>query len=182
MSLAAKKLKENVSEYIIFLWQMEDLLRAVHFDADALDEFISSYAPNDVAFASEKKWFSGLVGDMKRDGVEQRGHITEIHELIFELNYLHNTLLNIVKDKAYNEAYRVAQPNIKEYISRTDGKSTNDVEVCLTALYGLLVLRLRKEPISEETQAAMQSFSNLLAKLSFHYRQMKQGEFNYSLN
>ena len=37
MSLAAKKLKENISEYIIFLWQMEDLLRAVQFDADALD-------------------------------------------------------------------------------------------------------------------------------------------------
>jgi hypothetical protein len=182
MSLAAKKLKENVSEYIIFLWQMEDLLRAVHFNAEALDEFIGSYAPNAGAIEEEKKWFQGLVTNMKRDGVEQRGHVTEIHELIFELNYLHNTLLNIVKDRAYNDAYLLAQPNIKEYISRTDGKSTNDVEVCLTALYGLLLLRLRKEPISEATQAAMQSFSGLLAKLSHHYSRMKHGEFNYSLN
>jgi len=182
MSLAAKKLRENISEYIIFLWQMEDLLRAVQFDANALDEFILSYAPDSKAFETEKKWFSGLAGDMRKDGVEQRGHVSEIHELIFELNYLHNTLLNIVRDKSYADAYLQAQPNIKEYLARTDGKSTNDVEVCLTALYGLMVLRLRKEVISQETEVAMKTFSSLLAKLSHHYRLMKQGEFNFSLN
>jgi hypothetical protein len=177
MSLAAKKLKENVSEYIIFLWQMEDLLRAVRFDSNALDDFIASYTPSEDAFDSEKRWFTELSSTMRRDGVEQRGHISEVHEIIFELNYLHNTLLNVVKDKAYADAYRTAQPNIKEYLARTDGKSTNDVEVCLTALYGLLVLRLRKEPVSDATAQAMQSFSQLMAK-----RLMKQGEFNFSLN
>jgi len=182
MSLAAKKLRENISEYIIFLWQMEDLLRAVHFDANALDEFIQSYAPDAKSRESERSWFAELTSSMRRDGVEQRGHVSEIHELIFELNYLHNTLLNIVRDKSYSDAYMQAQPNIKEYLSRTDGKSTNDVEVCLTALYGLMVLRLRKEPISTETEVAMRTFSNLLSKLSHHYRMMKQGEFNFSLN
>jgi len=182
MSLAAKKLRENISEYVIFLWQMEDLLRAVHFDANALEVFIHSYAPDENAFETEKKWFAGLAQSMRKDGVEQRGHVSEIHELIFELNYLHNTLLNIVRDKSYAEAYLQAQPNIKDYLQRTDGKSTNDVEVCLTALYGLMVLRLRKEPISAETDAAMKTFSNLLAKLSHQYRLMKQGEFNFSLN
>jgi hypothetical protein len=182
MSLAAKKLRENISEYIIFLWQMEDLLRAVNFSTEALDEFIGSYTPDEVAFKSEKKWFVELAGNMRKDGVEQRGHVSEIHELIFELNYLHNTLLNIVRDASYLDTYRHAQPNIKEYLSRTDGKSTNDVEVCLTALYGLMVLRLRKEPISDETEQAMRTFSQLLAKLSHHYRLMKQGEFNFSLN
>ena len=182
MSLAAKKLKENISEYIIFLWQMEDLLRAVQFDTEALDAFITSYTPDPSAFESEKKWFSGLALTMRKDGVEQRGHISEIHELIFELNYLHNTLINIVRDASYIETYRHAQPNIKEYLSRTDSKSTNDIEVCLTALYGLMVLRLKKEPISDETEQAMRTFSNLLAKLSHHYRLMKQGEFNFSLN
>jgi hypothetical protein len=119
---------------------------------------------------------------MRKDGVEQRGHVSEIHELIFELNYLHNMLLNIVRDKAYAEAHLQAQPNIKDYLLRTDGKSTNDVEVCLTALYGLMVVRVRKEPISAETDAAMKTFSNMLAKLSHHYRLMKQGEVNFSLN
>lgn len=182
MSLATRKLKENISEYIIFLWQMEDLLRAVQFDANALDEFIGSYTPDEASSAIEKNWFTQLILSMRKDGVEQRGHVNEIHELIFELNYLHNTLLNIVQDASYSEVYRIAQPYIKEYVARTDGKSTNDIEVCLTALYGLMVLRLRKEPVSEETEAAMRTFSNVLAKLSHHYRMMKQGDYNYSLN
>jgi hypothetical protein len=45
-----------------------------------------------------------------------------------------------------------------------------------------MLLRLRKEPISSETETAMRTFSNLLAKLSHHYRLMKQGDFNFSLN
>ena len=182
MSLAARKLKENISEYIIFLWQMEDLLRAVQFNADTLDEFIGSYTPDEPSFTIEKKWFTQLSLSMRKDGVEKRGHVSEIHELIFELNYLHNTLLNIVQDASYSEVYRIAQPYIKEYVARTDGKSTNDIEACLTALYGLMVLRLRKEHVSEETEVAMRTFSTVLAKLSHHYRMMKQGIFNFSLN
>jgi hypothetical protein len=101
---------------------------------------------------------------------------------MFELNYLHNTLIGVVKDKAYLDAYKLAQPNIKDYISRSDGKIANDIEVCLTALYGLLVLRLKKEPISDETKEAIGTFSNLLARLSHHYKLMKKGEMNFALN
>ncbi|MBX7050422.1 MAG: DUF4924 family protein [Flavobacteriales bacterium] len=182
MSLAAQKLKQNVAEYIIFLWQMEDLVRAMHFDTEALDEFVKSFTPDESSFQEERNWFIELANAMKREGVEQRGHIAEVHELIFELNYLHNTLANLVKDKTYLDLYRRAQPNIKEYLLRTDGKSTNDVEVCLTALYGMLILRLKKEPVSDETASAMQTFSNLMAKLAHHYKLMKQGEVNFSLN
>jgi Cu/Ag efflux protein CusF len=182
MTLASQKIKQNIAEYIIFLWQMEDLVRAVNFDEDAIDSFVHSYVPDDTSFVEEKKWFVDLMQNMKKEGVEIRGHVTEVHELIFELNYLHNTMSNLVKDKTYLELYRKAQPNIKDYIERTDGKQTNDIEICLTALYGMLVLRLKKEVISDETTLAMQTFSNLLARLAFHYRLMKQGEVNFTLN
>jgi hypothetical protein len=52
----------------------------------------------------------------------------------------------------------------------------------MTALYGLLVLRLKKEPVSDETVSAIQTFSQLLARLSDHYKKMKTGELNFSLN
>jgi hypothetical protein len=119
---------------------------------------------------------------MRTERVEQRGHIGEVHELIFELNYLHNTLTNVIKDKVYLDLYKVAQPHIREYIARTDGKSLNDVEACLTALYGLLVLRLKREPVSKETEEAMSAFSNLMARLAHHYRILRQGETNMNLN
>lgn len=182
MNLASQKLKQNIAEYILYVWQMEDLLRAVYFDTAALDEFIHSYAPDANAFREEKKWFEDLMSKMKREGVEQRGHVSDVHELMFELNYLHNTLINALKDKNYIEVYRKAQPNIAEYLTRTTSKSTNDVEVCLTALYGMLLLRLRKDVVSQDTQEAMQTFSNMLARLSHHYKLLKQGEMNFNLN
>jgi hypothetical protein len=182
MSLAEQKLNQNVAEYLIFIWQMEDLLRAVYFDTEALDDFIRSYTPSEDAFTIEKKWFKDLIRKMKSERVEQRGHIAEVHELIFELNYLHNTLANVLKDKIYIDLYRIAQPHINEYLDKSDGKQTNDVETCLTALYGLLVLRLKKEVITEDTQTSMQTFSNLMARLAYHYRLMKQGEMNFSMN
>ncbi|MFN8700060.1 MAG: DUF4924 family protein [Flavobacteriales bacterium] len=182
MSLAEQKFRQNVAEYILFMWQMEDLVRAVYFDPESLDEFIRSYTPSPEAFETEKKWFRDLVRKMRTERVEQRGHIGEVHELIFELNYLHNTLTNVIKDKVYLDLYKVAQPHIREYIARTDGKSLNDVEACLTALYGLLVLRLKREPVSKETEEAMSAFSNLMARLAHHYRILRQGETNMNLN
>jgi len=182
MNLAEQKMKQNVAEYILFMWQMEDLVRAVYFDPESLDDFIRSYTPSSEAFESEKKWFKELVRKMRSERVEQRGHIGEVHELIFELNYLHNTLINIIRDKAYLDLYKSAQPHIREYLERTDGKSLNDVEACLTALYGLLVLRLKRETITPETESAMSTFSNLMARLAYHYRLIRQGEQNMNMN
>lgn len=182
MTLAQQKQGQNIAEYIIFMWQMEDLMRAIYFDDEALDEFIRGYVPNEEAFAEEKKWFRDLIRKMKSEKVEQRGHLSELHELLFELNFLHTTLTNVLKDKVYIEHHRNAQPHISEYLLRSDGKPTNDVETCLLALYGLLVLRLKKTVISEETESAMSTFSQLLGRLSHHYRQMKNGEVNFSLN
>jgi Mg2+ and Co2+ transporter CorA len=116
MSLAEQKLNQNIAEYILFMWQMEDLVRAVCFDPESLDDFIRSYTPSPEAFETEKKWFKDLVRKMRSERVEQRGHIGEVHELIFELNYLHNTLINVIRDKVYLDLYKLAQPNIREYM------------------------------------------------------------------
>lgn len=182
MTLASQKLQQNVAEYLLFLWQMEDLVRAFSFDLDTIAGFVRSYAPEGHPYDEEVMWFGNLILNMRNDGVEKRGHISEAHELMLELSYLHNSLINITKDREYIDSYNEARPNILAYLERSSAKTLNDVEVCLTALYGLLVLKLRKEPVSQETEAAMQTFSQLLARLSHHYRLMKQMTFNFYLN
>jgi hypothetical protein len=164
------------------MWQMEDLLRAVHFDAEALDGFISTYAETPEEVQAEKQWFEGMVRDMKVERIEQRGHLSELDEMMTELTYLHQSLLKVSKDPEYLSLYQIAKPNMDEYSSRAKGIGTNEVELCLQALYGLLVLRLRREKISEETQAAMDSFSALMAGLSKEYFKMKQGDQKAALN
>jgi hypothetical protein len=164
------------------MWQMEDLLRAMNFDISELDGFVRSFAPDEKSVQDEKQWFIELVRKMKSENLESKGHLSELHELLFELNYLHNSLLNVTHNKAYTELYRIASPFIKEYLERSDRKTANDIETCLTALYGLLILKLKKEPISPETQEAMKTFSDLLASLSHHYKMMKLGEVNFLMN
>ena len=36
MYIAQRKRKENIAEYILYLWQLEDLLRALQFSPEAI--------------------------------------------------------------------------------------------------------------------------------------------------
>ena len=52
----------------------------------------------------------------------------------------------------------------------------SDMEVCLTALYGLLMMRLKKREVSEDTAKVIQSFGELLASLSPLFHKYEMGE------
>ena len=36
MIVARQKRKENIAEYLLYMWQVEDLIRANRFDMDAI--------------------------------------------------------------------------------------------------------------------------------------------------
>jgi hypothetical protein len=36
MIVANQKRKENIAEYLLYMWQVEDLIRANHFDLEAI--------------------------------------------------------------------------------------------------------------------------------------------------
>ena len=40
MTIAERKYAENIAEYVIYMWQMQDLLRAVNMDVESLDGFL----------------------------------------------------------------------------------------------------------------------------------------------
>jgi len=72
--------------------------------------------------------------------------------------------------------YHFASVNIQEFRSKLNKRNCSDVETCMNALYGLLLLRLKKQPIVRETETAMASFSKLLAILSQRFLQAERGE------
>ncbi len=84
-----------------------------------------------------------------------------------ELIHLHNELVE--REPSYLECYQNAQANIKAYIEKTDNQKQHHIEACFNALYGLLVLRLKKQKVSKATEEAMSSFSSLLAQLAHYY-------------
>ena len=40
MIVAEEKKKENIAEYILFIWQMQDLVRAANFKKESFKEFL----------------------------------------------------------------------------------------------------------------------------------------------
>ena len=182
MTIAERKYAENIAEYIIYMWQMQDLLRAVNMDVESLDSFLRSFLPSEEKIQEEKTWFEGLAKSMKRSSAEEKGNVEEVQEVISELNLLHTTLNTLLRDDEYIAANERAKVNLDAYRERSNGKALSDVEAYLTALYGLMVLRLRKQEISEETKDAMKTFSDVMILLALQYNKMKKGESVQHLN
>ncbi len=181
MTIATQKKEENIVEYIIYLWQMEDLVRAAKFDLAAIRAFLDS-SGEEIDMDGELTWFGNLIQQMKSQKVQQKGHISEVGELLIELSYLHQTLIGITKDKLYIAAFDAAEPNLNAFLERAGNTGMHPVEASITALYGLLTLRLQRKEISPDTLGAMKSFQHLMALLANHYRKMKLGTMDISLN
>ncbi len=78
MVFAHQKYLSGAAEYLLFMWQMEDLVRAVNFDLEALDGFIITLTQDQAQQAEERKWFQELMRDMKSEKIEKRGHLTAL--------------------------------------------------------------------------------------------------------
>jgi hypothetical protein len=182
MTIAAQKKEENIVEYLLYVWQMQDLLRAADFELAAVRAFLSNDPAADLDLEAELEWFANLGKAIKNAGVQKAGHIPETQEILIELNYLHGTLIDLLKDEKYSEAFKKAQPSLDEFLKRSGNQHMNPIEAGMTALYGLLVLRLQGKEVSQETMGAMKHFQQFLALLAVRYKQMKKGELNQQLN
>ena len=54
MIIASQKRKENIAEYLLYMWQIEDIIRAYKLDIDTIDEqIVSKYnVPDDKMLVS----------------------------------------------------------------------------------------------------------------------------------
>ena len=97
---ASEKRHQHVVEYLLYEWQMEDLVRAVDFDLGALRLHLSSAYEGD-RLDAELTWFADLMRDLKRENKLSGGHRMALDELMVELTYLHRTLLDVLQDGEY---------------------------------------------------------------------------------
>ena len=57
MLIANKKRKENIAEYLLYMWQVEDLIRANGCDIDRVEQnIISLYGADPKTHAEIKDW------------------------------------------------------------------------------------------------------------------------------
>jgi hypothetical protein len=171
MIIAREKKKNNIAEYILYMFQIEDLIRANNLDIVTIKKtVISGFKQPEKVLKEMTVWYQGLIDQLKKEKKEKSGHLTSITVYIDELDKLHKNLLSSPEELKYIEAYSLAKPNIIQLRSVSENRAASDIGICFHGLYGLLMLKLQGKPINNETAQAIGTFSNLLALLSDKYK------------
>ena len=174
----AKELKDkNIAEYLIYMWQVEDLLRAYNLDIDLIEKQVVEPLSNSPEEKRELlQWYSELVDMMYFEGVKESGHLQININVIIQLTELHSRLLATTKYPFYNAAYFKALPFIVELRSKSENKEQPELEVCFEALYGVMLLRLQQKEVTKETNNAVKIIANFVSMLANFYAKDVVGE------
>ena len=167
--------KENIAEYLLYMWQTEDLLRACHCNMEEVEQSLLPLFPADEQ-TERRQWLSELCDMMHREAVMEHGHLQINKNVLQELTELHNVLLASPKFPYYSAAYYNALPFIVELRAKAGDKAAPEIDTCFQALYGELLLRLQRKPVSKETQEAMQTITRFIAMLAEYYHDEKEGK------
>lgn len=171
MIIASQKRKENIAEYLLYMWQIEDLIRANNLEIDnirknIIDKF--EIDPNHKHDITE--WYESLIDMMRREKVEQTGHLQLTKNVIIQLASLHQRLLNDPKYVNYSASFYKTLPYIVELRAKAGDNKQGEIETCFTALYGVLILKLQGKEITAETQSALTEIAHFLSILSYYFK------------
>lgn len=166
---------ENIAGYVIAMWHLEDLLRANAFDPDAVEELLITPMESDEATRGQvRNWYLDLIARMQAEGIEEGGHLSEVAEVIDELEFLHRSLIDTMADGPYMELYEAAEGDIAA-LGRSQGNAAaGPVSTCLTGIYGVMLLRAKGSPVSKATAEAESRMRRMLDALSMHYKHMRR--------
>lgn len=166
----AKSIREkSVVEYLLYMWQMEDLIRAYGCSLTRIRrEYIDRFEYTDQQKDEEEDWFGDLIRMMNQEGKREKGHLAINEVFLQDLGDLHVRLLQSTRFPFYSAEYYRVLPFIVELRQKGD-KEIGEVETCLNALYGVMLLRMRQKPISPETAHAIKAITTFLGMLSDYY-------------
>ncbi|MBO7568844.1 MAG: DUF4924 family protein [Bacteroidaceae bacterium] len=181
MYIAEQLKKKNVAEYLLYMWQVEDTLRAYELDVERIDrEYIPQFGLDAEKSETLKGWYESLVEMMREEGVTEKGHLQVNKNIIILLNDLHVQLLKSSKHPFYSAAYYKALPFIVELRSKSaESQEKGEIENCFDALYGTMLLRAQKKEVSPETATAIDNIAKFIALLSDYYQKDKAGEVDF---
>ena len=174
--------KKNIAEYLLYMWQVEDTIRAFDCSLRRIrDEWVARFGYTDEQKEEELDWFGNLIRMMNQEGCREKGHL-QINQVTMQmLVELHNQLLDSGKFPFYNSEYYRVLPYIVELRNKekSEQEKTSEIETCFNALYGTMMLKLQKKEISPDTQHAIKEISTLLGMLSDYYKKDKNGELKF---
>ena len=172
MLTASQKKRENIAEYLLYMWQIEDLIRACGLDIDRIQaDVIDRYTGlSSQQLKQMREWYESFIDMMRREGVAEKGHLQLNKNVIIALDDLHRRLMADPKFATYNAEFYRTLPYIVELRAKSGENKAGEIETCFNALYGLMLLRLQGRKPSDETEAAARQISKFLAMLAAYYK------------
>ena len=180
MFISQELRKKNIAEYLLYMWQIEDIIRAYDCSlARIRREYIERFNYTDEQKEEMTDWYGNLVRMMNSEGCREHGHL-QINEIVIQqLSELSAELLSSSKFPFYNSEYYKVLPFIVELRKRGADNNENEIETCFNALYGVMMLRLQKKTVSPDTEHAIKEITTFIGMLSDYYLKDKKGELKF---
>ena len=174
MIISQQLRKTNIAEYVLYIWQVEDIIRAYQCDLSAIKrEYISRFDLTDEQRDEMVDWYGNLIRMIRDEGLTTGGHIQINKIVVQQMNELHAQLLSSPKFPFYNAEYYKVLPFIVE-LRNKGSKEISEIETCLNALYGVMMLRLQQKEVSKSTENAVKEITTFLGMLSDYYKKDKE--------
>ena len=180
MDIAQQKRKENIAEYILYLWQLEDLLRALQFSPEAV--YATLVKPRHLDSQQEQlllAWYMDIAHLLEQEGKEKSGHLDHTLHLISDMHDLHLRLMNQQEvDVMYRQRYTVLTqylPTLRSLLGKESDMS--DTELCFRALYAAMLYRIKGEGESVVADT-LEVISPFIATLTDYFHKVEKGEID----
>lgn len=172
MIVAQAKRKENIAEYLLYMWQAEDIIRACNLDIDVIKKnVIDHYQVDDKTRDEITDWWESLIIMMQHESKKDGGHLQINKNVLIRLNDLHAQLLKSAKHPEYGAEFYKTLPFIVELRAKTpESQQADELETCFNALYGTLLLKLQGKSMSKDTQMAITQISHFIGLLAAYYK------------
>ncbi len=175
MLIAKEKRTSNIGEYFLYMYQVEDLLRACQFESELIQEHLISHYNTDTLTKSQiNNWYLGLSELMVEEKLHKTGHLGFIHNLFDEVFDFHKYLLQNKDYSIYQQTYKKCARSISQ-LKQKYPEITNEIQLMVNAIYGIFVLKLKKQVISKDTQQSLALFASLLSDLSKKFSDYEKG-------
>ena len=179
MFISQQLRKENIAEYVLYMWQVEDIIRAYGCNLSLLrKEYISRFDYTEEQREEMTDWYGNLIRMINQEGCREKGHLQVNKIVVQQMAELHAQLLDSPKFPFYSAEYYKVLPFIVELRSKGD-KETGEIETCLNALYGTMLLRLQHKDITPNTANAVKEITTFLVMLSDYYKKDKEEGINF---
>lgn len=180
MDIAQAKRRENIAEYILYLWQLEDLLRALQFSPEAI--YSQLIAPRKDLDETRRPvflmWYMDIVNLLCEEGKEEKGHLEHTLHLIRDLHDLHLQLMKLPAGAHYRQTYARLEPLLPRLREVMGNPGMSDTELCFRALYATMLYRIKGEGDKSAVADTIEFISPVIGELAAMHGKVERGEID----